>query len=218
MQPLNKPRIAIITPSLGLGGAEQWIRMLVTYCTDFDWVVGVLADSPRHDIIADAVAAHACELHGPAGVHRMVIPHNSVRETTAATVHDVDAVIVWGGGDYWPLPTTAPIVFVGHGTCQWTADATREAAAGGATHFVAVSENVGANLRTVVSNVDVIMNGVDTARLQPPADRRAVREAWKPWNYDYAKYVGYIGRLGNEKILIRLFTLLRHCRSTTTWF
>lgn len=196
-----KPTIAIITPSLGLGGAEQWIRCLVTYCKDFNWVVGCLGSAHWHEIVGNAVIAHATEVHAPANLHNQVTPHNSMSDIIKATVARANAVIVWGGGDYWPLPTIAPIIFVGHGTCQWTIKAASEALAAGAQHFSAVSGRSADVVRTVVPNVKTIWNGVDTARLKPPEDRDAVRALWKPNAYNYTKYVGYVGRLGNEKNL-----------------
>jgi glycosyltransferase involved in cell wall biosynthesis len=170
----------------------------VTYCTAFKWVVGVLSNDPRHDIVVEAVAARA-RMHSYAGLHPSCDAHGSQRELVSAAVADADAVVTWGGGNYWPLPTSSPVIFVGHGQCQWTVAATRQAADGGATHFVGVSENAARAMRTVAQDVSVIMNGVDTKRLSPPKDRIQARARWYPNDYDYAKYVGYLGRLGNEK-------------------
>lgn len=199
-----KPTIAIITPGLGLGGAEQWIRCLVTHCTEFNWVVGVLGSAHWHEIVGNAVIQHAVEVHAPANLHKQVIPHNSMAEIVKATVARANAVIVWGGGDYWPLPTIAPIIFVGHGTCQWTVTAAAQARDAGAAHFVAVSGQSAEVVRKAVPHVPhvkTIWNGVDTGRLRPPEDREAVRSMWRANTYEYTKYVGYVGRLGDEKNL-----------------
>lgn len=190
--------VAIITPGLGLGGAEQWIRTLVTYCTEFRWVVGVLSNDPRHELIVEAVAARA-QLHGLPGLHQSAMPHHSHQQIVDAAIQGADAVIVWGGGGYWPLNTNAPVIFVGHGQCQWTIAATVQARNGGASRFVAVSDNAARAMRTVVPEVEVILNGVDTSRLAPPQSRAQVRWRWYSNDYDYAKYVGYLGRLSNEK-------------------
>lgn len=195
---MSRPTVAIITPSLGLGGAEQWVRMLVTYCTQFRWVVGVLSTDPKHDLIVEAVAPLA-QLHGPAGLHPSAMPHPTQRQIVDAAVQSADAVIVWGGGGYWPLPTSAPVIFVGHGQCRWTVAATQQAANGGARHFVGVSENAARAMMAVAPDVTVIMNGVDERRLTPPEDRNAVRSGWRLHDYEYSRYVGYLGRLANEK-------------------
>lgn len=198
-QSAKKPVIAIITPSLGLGGAEQWIRLLVTYCKEFEWVVGVISNDPRHDIIVNAVVENAAEVHGPANLHERAVAHNTVNDIVAATIKRAAAIIVWGGGPYWPLDTMAPIIFVGHGTCQWTAAATKQAEKGGGSHFVGVSDNVADVMRSVVPTVSVIMNGVDETRLKVLANRKTVHDEWRFGTYAHARYVGYLGRLGNEK-------------------
>lgn len=197
----EKPTVAIITPSLGLGGAEIWIRNLITYCTDYNWIIGVLSNHPRHDLIVDNVVSRVIEIHGPEKLHKKTICHDTVSEIAYHTVSSADAVIVWGGGDYWPLPTDKPVIFVGHGTCQWTVNATKHALSGGARHFVAVSNKSADVLRTVVDgDVKVIMNGVDTSRLKLPNNINHIRRQWKPdSDPKTTKYVGYIGRLGNEK-------------------
>lgn len=193
--------VAIITPSLGLGGAEQWVRTLVTHCSGFRWVVAVLNNDPRHDLVANAVLEHAAEVYAPEGTHSQARSCGSMTANIAAAISQADAVVVWGGGFYWPLPTKVPVVFVGHGSCQWTVATARQALDGGAKHFVGVSDAVAQSMRAAMPNVEVstIMNGVDASRLTPPSDIRLVRGAWQGNPYDYAKHVGYIGRLGNEK-------------------
>ena len=196
-----KPTVAIITPGLGLGGAEQWIRCLVTHCSQFRWVVGVQHLGNWSPVIGDAVVAHAAAVHTTPGIARGVTMHANVADMVAATVESADVVIVWGGGDYWPLPTTAPVVFVGHGSCQWSLAVAVAAAEAGVTHFTAVSGLAADSLRQVNPAVVTIWNGVDESRLAPPVDIAAVREKWKPNTHEYAKYVGYLGRLSNDKNL-----------------
>lgn len=195
-----KPTVAIITPSLGLGGAEQWIRCLVTYCPGINWVVGVLSVAHWHKLIGDAVTAHAT-VHTPLGVDGNVVTHDTTTKIINATVKRANAVIVWGGGSYWPLPTSAPIVFCGHGTCQWTVKAAAEAKAAGASYFVSVSGKSAEAVKAVAPAVTTIWNGVDTSRLSPAKNVADVRTTWNPHAYSYTRYVGYLGRLGNEKNL-----------------
>lgn len=197
----GKPTVAIITPSLGLGGAEQWIRCLVTHCHNVNWVVGVLGTGHWHPLVTNAIIENALQVHAPHGIGTGVVTHDTVDAMLRAVTADADAVITWGGGDYWPLPTSAPVVFVGHGTCQWTTEAAQEAKDGGATHFVAVSNKSADVVKQVHSDVRTIWNGVDTTRLIVPEDRFAIRKEWRPRGYDYERFVGYVGRLGNEKNL-----------------
>lgn len=199
-RPRSKPKVAIITPTFGLGGAEQWVRCLVTHCKEFDWKVGVLYSDPLHPLVANATVA-AAEVHGPEGIHEKVITHSTVNDICAAAIEDADAVITWGGGMYWPLPTQAPIIFVAHGTCQWTAAAATHALNGGAKYFVGVSKAVSDSIKPAVPTQEVttIINGVDSTRLSVPPDKAAIRARWMGNPYTYARFVGFMGRLGNEK-------------------
>lgn len=189
--------VAIITPCLGLGGAEQWVRCLVTHCKSFRWSVCVLTDDPRHDLVVNGVVANA-DLYAPEGFHPRAQSLGNAARNVQAALHGADAVIAWGLVNFWPLPTQAPIVFVGHGTCQWTVHATRLAHDGGANHFVAVSDGSATAMRSVTPSVTTIMNGVDSTRLQTAPDARITHRRWM---FDYTRRVGYIGRLANEKNL-----------------
>jgi len=181
-------RVTILTPGLGLGGAEVWIRALVSGCKDFEWTVGTQPTKHDHPLIVSAISKHS-----------KIVARGSLPEAAAAASKNADAVIAWGIGNYWPIPTRAPVVFVGHGSCQWTLTATAWALEGGARHFVGVSSQAAEAMRALVPNVHVLLNGVDTGRLIVPDDRYAIRKHWRPHGNDYDKYVGYMGRMSEEK-------------------
>ena len=190
----------LITPTLGLGGAEQWVRTLVTYSdpAKITWTVAVLRPDGWSPLIAEPVRRHADVLTiGP--------EYKTQQELLRAALRDADVVVTWGGGDYWPLPTNAPIVMVAHGSCQWTRDAVAKAIAGGATQVVGVSEAASDAVRDLCGDVPVtpIWNGVDPARLQVTRTADDVRtNVWKVPQHWYAhqrKYIGYVGRLSPEK-------------------
>lgn len=205
-----KPTVVILTPGLGLGGAEQWVRMLVTYSKSFNWVVGVLSRANWHPVITSSVVRNA-EVHSVLTDTPGVTSHIGVQQMIAAITSDADAVVYWGAMNAESIPTKAPVIFVGHGTCQWTTTATTIASETGVKLFAAVSENAASYMRDVAPDVRVIWNGVDTKRLQPAEDRDAVRAGWLYDGQGYAKYIGYMGRLGDEKnvdSLIHAMTLL----------
>jgi len=192
-----KPTVAILMPTMSLGGAEQWARNMVKYCTAFNWVVGVMSRDQWSDVSAADIVTNA-DVHVPLSRDANVITHVNQEQMLSAAVHAVDAVLFWGKLDT-PIPTTAPVIFLAHGSCegtQWTAALARDA---GVTRFAAVSDNAAQAVRAVVPEVTAVWNGVDTNRLQPAEDREAVRQGWRPEARRYCRFVGYIGRLSDEK-------------------
>ena len=149
-------------------------------------------------LIAEPVRQHA-------DVLTIGSEYRTQQELLRAALRDADVVVTWGGGNYWPLPTQAPVVMVAHGSCQWTRDAVAKAIAGGASHVVGVSETASEAIRDLCGDVPVttIWNGVDPARLQVTRSPDDIRtNVWKVPQHWYAhqrKYVGYVGRLSPEK-------------------
>ena len=199
-RPQAELRATLITPTLGLGGAEQWVRTLVTYSDPekIAWTVAVLRPDGWSPLIAEPVRRHA-------DVLTVGSEYRTQPELLRAALRDADIVVTWGGGSYWPLPTQAPIVMVAHGSCQWTRDAIAKAIAGGATHVVGVSETASDAVRDLCGDVPVttIWNGVDPARLKVTRTADDIRtNVWNVPQHWYAhqrKYVGYVGRLSPEK-------------------
>jgi glycosyltransferase involved in cell wall biosynthesis len=199
-RPKAELRATLITPTLGLGGAEQWVRTLVTY-TDpakIAWTVAVLNPNSWSPLIAEPVRRHA-------DVLTIGREYRTKPEMLREALREADVVVTWGGGDYWPLATQAPIVMVAHGSCQWTRDAVAKAIAGGAALVVGVSEKASEAVRDLCGNVPVttIWNGVDPARLQVTRNAEDIRtNVWKVpqhWFAHQRRYVGYVGRLSPEK-------------------
>ena len=201
-RPQAELRATLITPTLGLGGAEQWVRTLVTYSDPLKiaWTVAVLRPDGWSPLIAEPVRRHA-------DVLTIGSEYRTQQELLRAALRDADVVVTWGGGNYWPLLTQAPVVMVAHGSCQWTRDAVAKAIAGGATQVVGVSETASNAVRDLCGDVPVttIWNGVDPARLQVTRFADDIRtNVWKVPQHWYAhqrKYVGYVGRLSPEKNL-----------------
>lgn len=199
-------QVTLITPTLQMGGAEQWIRTLVLNADPkrISYVVVLLNPQEYHSAIVDDVTSCATVVAcGPCS-HPEVISARSQREGFRMGLRDASAVVVWGGGQYYPLPTTAPVVFVAHGSCEYTRAATKQARAGGVSHFVAVSQaSVEAIKDLCPAPPHMIWNGGNEERLtRTVEDLDAVRKSWsghRDWTHKTWKYVAYMGRLSAEK-------------------
>jgi len=194
-----KPTIVLFTPSLNLGGAEQWICYLAKYARQFNWVISCLSTDYWHPIIGASALQYA-DVHTTSSVTPGVHVHNNRDELVRRTLAMADLVVVWAEFDFPPVDV--PVVFAAHGSCKFTRRAACSAIACGATHFAAVSEKAALALQDVLEDVTVIWNGADEDRLIPQVAREALRCQWGGvYDSVYDYYIGYLGRLGNEKNL-----------------
>ena len=205
-------RVAFLTPTMGLGGAERWI---VSLCRAW-------ADRTRVDVQAVALTAGAqtwepfCVdlesmsvpvlgsrlLHadGP-NAERAIARLPEAADALRAATQGVDVLIHWGVPFVADLIRLAgyrgPSVSVSHGSGQWTLDMTTQAASG-STHFAAVSiPSMKAQPEHVQDRTEILWNGVDLERVKVLASRASMRTAWNLDDDDIA--IGYVGRLSDEK-------------------
>jgi glycosyltransferase involved in cell wall biosynthesis len=198
-------RAVMLTPTLGMGGAEQWIRMLVTLSdpAKIRWRIVLLNDSSFHgNVIGPISKRENTEIHvvGKRIPHHACQPHATAADAITAAADGADILVAWGGGS-WPLPVDLPTIFVAHGSCNYTRECLSMALAGGATNVVSVSHQAASAIGSEYP--DVIWNGVDTERLKVTRDRTEIqKDAWKAqseWWFGENVYVGYLGRLAAEK-------------------
>ena len=202
------PRVTFVTPTLGLGGAEQFARMLVTNSREIAWSVLVVNPHNWHPHCVGPIS-QAAEVftvgrpgpEDPPGIHWCC----SLSCAARSAFRDAELVCHWGGGFDGPFPQT-PLVFISQGQCEWTRRAFRKAVSNGTTHLVGCSQSalgVLDDLHPPEFPARVIWNGVDERRVCVEKDPRTVRrEVWRlpeHW-FDYTwKYAGYCGRLSDEK-------------------
>jgi len=193
----TKPTIVFLTHSLGLGGVEQWICSLAEQCRQFNWVIGCLNTQHWHPGLV-ARLLQAGELHATSAITPGVTVHQSRDRLVKRTLAMADLVLTCAPLDL-PVVET-PMVFVAHGSCQFTRSAAKYAIAHGATHAAAVSEVAAQSVKDLFNEIPVIWNGVDEGRLQSHVSRDELRHQWGG-SYDsvYDHYIGYLGRLANEK-------------------
>ena len=209
---LNKPIEAVfITPVLTVGGAEQWIRMVIgmSQSTKIHWSIILTRSAEWHPIIINAIE-NIVDLYAVGNNLPQAKSFVNLQEAIKFVEKKVNVFVTWGEAN-WPLPTKLPIVMVSHGTDKYTKKLMDWALEGGATHFVAVSESsklITANNPKM--NTKVIWNSVDVNRLIINKDPDDIRlNYWKVtndwWRFEDI-YVGFIGRLAIEK---NLFTIVK---------
>lgn len=202
-------RVVMLTPGLQLGGAELWVRTMVT---DMDpsrvkWEAVVIAHS--HTQIDEKLIRPIAALTRVTGPRPdpgqrefagLIERYPNRKEAAAAVLRDADVVVCWAiGGCLRELLSdfSGPVVAVSHGVCRWTkADMLRQIA-NGATHSVAVSSPA-ASVCPNPTETRVIFNGVNPQRCEPQRSRDAVRADWG-CEQDDTVIVGYVGRFGAEK-------------------
>ncbi|MES2789457.1 MAG: glycosyltransferase [Planctomycetota bacterium] len=202
-------RVVMFTPGLQLGGAELWVRTMITEMDSarIKWQAVVLAHS--HTLINEKllrpIAARTrvtapYATHGQPEFAGLIERFPTRRDAAAAALAGADIVVCWAiGGVLEELlqDFKGPVVAVSHGVCRWTkADMLRQME-GGATHTVAV----GARAASVCPNpatTKVIFNGVNPLRCEPKRSRETMRAEWG-YGQDETIIVGYVGRFGVEK-------------------
>lgn len=178
----DKPRVALFSPGLRMGGAERWIVDLAKHL-----------DRDRVHVAGIGVRHWDCD--GPLlakATQTTVVMMGE--EACQQLARSADALILWGTGN---LPTGSPehSVYVSHGAgaCakQWA-----PLIAAKRVKLAAVSRWA-AQIFPTGSNVAIIHNGVDRERLEPKLGREKTRAKWGLKPSEIA--VGYVGRFSYEK-------------------
>lgn len=200
-------RVAILTPGLGMGGAEHWIRNLVR-SLDEDRIrvtaVGVMGSGPAHeDIVTDileqtTILTHCDNADGTLLQRAGVIRTASGWDTLQRLADGSDVCISWGTPhlDDWftALNYSGRVVSVSQGACDWT-------------RFILLTSSGRNHERVGVSRAAaavfpagprrVIYNGSDERRCLQTIPRDEVRRRWKIAPNEVV--VGYLGRFSPEK-------------------
>lgn len=198
-KPDGRVRVALITQSITLGGAERWMSDLVKYTdkSEIQWVgVGLF-----HDVFdkqfGDSIMEYAPIFRG--------------YRTCVDLCHSVDVVLSWLVFDAigFTEPET-PVVNLCHSPpeCQqveeWYAEKPR-----GLTHWAAISESAKRVYPLPIRDeCRVVTNAIPRDRLSPPISKE---EQFKKWGVPEGKKVlGYLGRTYNDKNPASLLSCLSH--------
>lgn len=193
-----KPKALGATPSVGCGGAEQWLLDLMVHSKQWiDWLPLLYTGKtiPKQNKIADFNAAGIPVLMGDSAA-------------TYLTLNPPDIVIVWGGGIGWfhrKEPTRLPPVWVVHSPIVWIAQ----------NHHIGYKEaypvvkelrciNVAVSKKCLDAfdaedrpSVHIIYNGIDPNRCAITEDRSQIRKRYQIADDKYV--VGYFGRIAPIK-------------------
>lgn len=192
----HKPRVAIITPSLKLGGAERCMVDLAR------WL-----DRDKLDVLGLGILTGRCDLqllHKAASQGPVYVG----RAACSLMLRQADVMVCWALSE---LPVDSPpcTVFVSHSGHPRTESVESFARAG--IHIAAVSEWAASTFPPGVKYT-VLHNGVETERLKPRLGREAMRAqlGLQPGEVS----LGFVGRASHDKGIL---AVPRAARALGTW-
>lgn len=198
--PKRRQRVAFLSPSMYPGGAERWMISLARWLPQVGIdVTGAVITSPHlyHQSMA-AEMSRWCPVVQASDSRRDLI------------LSQADIVLVWGIGDLtpWLADYNATVVWVAHGSSEWTANLIDDAAPR-VNAWVGVSDKVRESFpASIAPQMAVLHNGADIERCTPMRGRAATRAAWGIADDQVA--IGYLGRLSPEKRPLAAVEALAH--------
>lgn len=231
--PLRRPpapgeplRVGLLTPSLGLGGAERWMISLARHADSsrIRWVGTALTYAGQADPALTAEMARLMPVYsdGESDVRlgtrelepipSFPIPHShlpiqtpspvqhcpTTREAIAAVANRADVVLTWGSARAGSIARRygCRTVFVSH--CSFGAADCLATAVDSQIYLTAVSEAATATFPNELRpRVRILHNGIDEHRAVAKRPREEVRRAWG--FKPHHRLVGYVGRASHEK-------------------
>lgn len=224
---IPRVRLAFLTPTLLMGGAERWLVSLARRCDRerIEWTGTALTEGAAMSPALGRELSSYMPIFGGPGAGGNGAPYirrcRSAREALDCVVADADVLITWGTQNLAELladlpslsrrvsvrPSAAlrarvasrrlPVVLVSHGGGEWAAR-TVQTSESGASHFVAVSEPALTPFSpTARERAVIIHNGVDVERCTPTTERAETRAAWG--FDDRHVLIGFVGRYSWEK-------------------
>lgn len=182
-------KIAFITPSLQMGGAERWILTLVKNFKKVNpYLILCLSSNLDQDLFKEA-----CDLTSVVCSNFRKNPEN-IKDF----LKNADVVISWAYTLDYNLAKklTCPVVDVSHSDPAWEDHARIiKKTSQNATHYVGVSQTASLAFNPELKPT-TIYNGVDVNRIKPFITRAEQQTLWKIRN---KKIVLFIGRLSQEK-------------------
>lgn len=202
----NLLRVALLTPTLLMGGAERWLISLARCCDRrrIEWTGTALSHGAAvHPDLCREMSAYMPIYAGPEAAP--LAKPDSIRRCPSApaalqaVLKDADVLITWGLPNLPDLVKgyKRPVVLVSHGGGEWARWTVRSSETG-ATHLVAVSETAVLAFSPEYRNrVTILHNGIDVQRCTPTVPRQQTRARWG--FADCQRLIGYVGRYSPEK-------------------
>ncbi len=178
----GKPKVALFSPGLRMGGAERWIIDLAKYLD-------------RNRVHVAGIGVRHWDCNGPLLAKATQITSVMIGdEACQHLVCDADAMIFWGT-HRMPIGSPKHSVYVSHGTGPFaerlaTLVASKQVKVAAVSHWAS-------QVFPIRYDVAVIHNGVDAERLEPRLGREEMRTKWGLEADQIA--VGYVGRFSYEK-------------------
>jgi glycosyltransferase involved in cell wall biosynthesis len=200
----NPIRIALLTPTLLMGGAERWLISLARCCDRrrIEWTGTALSHGAAvHPDLCREMSAYMPVYAGPeaAPLEDSIRRCPSARTALQTVLTDADVLITWGLPNLGDLVRgyTRPVVLVSHGGGEWARWTVRSSEAA-ATHLVAVSETARLAFSPEYHDrVAILHNGIDVQRCTPTIPRQQMRAVCG--FADHHRLIGYVGRYSPEK-------------------
>jgi len=184
---MNKPKVALITPSLSMGGAERWIVTLAKFFNRLDPYLILNLSGYSDSILLEDIPKTTKVLSNFYSNERSIIN----------ALSDADAVVSWCFNLNISLKNelNCPTIDVSHSDPSWKNHSLliKESCKKSKYH-VGVSKVAASAFKE--NNSTVIYNGIDTERLNQFKGRIKQREEWGCEN---KKVVIFLSRLSEEK-------------------
>jgi glycosyltransferase involved in cell wall biosynthesis len=184
---MNKPKVALITPSLGMGGAERWIVTLARFFKRLDPYLILNLSGQSDSILLDEIP----------NTTKVISSFYSNPKKIIDVLSDADAVISWCFNLNISLKNNlkCPTIDVSHSDPSWNDHSWLiEQTSERSKYHVGVSKVAASAFKK--NDSTVIYNGIDTERLKEFKGRIKQREEWYCEN---KKVVIFLSRLSEEK-------------------
>lgn len=180
----GRPKLALLSPCLGMGGAERCL-VDIAHTVDRRYLEPIGIGARMHAFANSALVARA----------EAVCPVAFGEASCAELVQRCDLLLFWGMPYHAAEHAPRAIAYVAHGAGTWAEQMLPDLARLPHIRLAAVSRWAAATFGGRPSAV--LHNAVDTERLQVRRGRAALRRDWGVAEHEIV--IGYVGRLSGEK-------------------